>query len=408
MAAITTSAPAPARPRPGRKPFTWFPTLDASPEMNLKIEPGFAPAVAVDANPATRRLITGTELYAREVVRRLPAVAPELGWTFYASRPAPGLGVDLTVLPLPRLWSQARLPIELARRRPALLLVLAHVVPAWCPVPAVTVFHDLAFERFPNAYGPRERAYLRWTTRSAAARCRALVAVSDATRRDLADFYGVDPARVSVVHPGGGETPVEPARADDERRLAGLDIEGPFALCVGRIEPRKNQLAALAAVERVPGLLLVCAGRIVDPAMGARLAASPHCRLVGHVDDAVRDLLYRRAEVLLFPSLYEGFGFPVLEALRQGLPCVLSQAGSLPEVAGEAALYADDPEGIAEAVERLRAQPELRARLAADGRRRAQSFTWERTAEGVAEVVRAAVGLPLPGPARSAPRPSTR
>jgi hypothetical protein len=105
------------------------------------------PRVAVDANPAAKVAVTGTERFTWEVVRRLGRVAPDVDWRFYSSRPAPGLGTDLTVLPFPRLWSQARLPVELALRRPDLYLDLAHVVPAWCPVPAVKVFHDLAFER---------------------------------------------------------------------------------------------------------------------------------------------------------------------------------------------------------------------------------------------------------------------
>src|SRR5947208_1865362 len=99
--------------------------------------------VAVDANPATRPARTGTELYAREVTRRLPALAPDLTWRLYASRPAPGLGADLTVLPFPRLWSQLRLPAELIAQPPALLFVPAHAVPFVSPAPALAVVHDL-------------------------------------------------------------------------------------------------------------------------------------------------------------------------------------------------------------------------------------------------------------------------
>ena len=348
-------------------------------------------SVAVDANPAARRALTGTELYARELARRLPALAPDLSWRLYASRPAPGLDADLTVLPLPRLWSQLRLPLELIANRPSLLFVPAHVVPLACPAPAVTVVHDLAFERFPSAYGPAQLAYLRLTTRWAALRCRRLIAVSEATREDLQRFYGVPAAKLVVVHPGGGEAPVEGAAG---RLPEELGIDRPFALHVGRVERRKNQAAALEAVERLDGdLLLVCAGEVADEALGARLRASPRCRALGRVSPAVRDALYKRARLLLFPSLYEGFGFPVLEAMRSGLPVVASPAGALREVAGEAALYADpgDVEGLAAAARSVLHDQALRRRLVTAGRRRAAEFSWDRCAQGVLEVIRSAL-----------------
>ena len=364
---------------------------------------GPRPVIAVDANPATREAITGTELFTREVVRRLPEVAPDLDWRFYASRPAPGLGVDLTVLPFRRVWAQVRLPIELAMSRPDLYLDLAHVVPAWCPAPPLKVFHDLAFERFPSAYGPAQLAYLRFTGRWAARACRTLIAVSEATRQDLVSLYGVDPERVTVVREGGGEGDLGSADVDaDDAALRALGVDGPFVLNVGRIEARKNQLAALEAVERIPGLLLVCAGAIHDEAMAARLDASPRCRLLGRVPDAERDLLYRRAEVLLFPSLYEGFGIPVLEAMRHGLPVVATRSSSLPEVGGDAAIYvldARDSDAMADAIRRLRGDPALRRRLVAAGRRQAAKFTWDRCAAGVADAVRGR--LSLGEPARS-------
>lgn len=354
--------------------------------------------------------MTGTERYTREVVRRLPEIAPDLDWRFYAARPALGLGVDLTVLPFPRLWSQARLPAELARLRPDLFLDLAHVVPALCPVPALKVFHDLAFERYPGAYGPSDLAYLRWTARRAARVCQSMIAVSEATRQDLISLYGVDPDRVTVVHEGGGEgAPPPHDRQVDAARLRGFGINAPYVLSIGRIEPRKNQLTALEAVERLPGLLLVCAGAIHDEAMAARLDASAHCRLLGRVLDAERDLLYRNAEALLFPSLYEGFGLPVLEAMRHGLPVVATRTSSLPEVGGEAAIYvldARDSEAMAGAIRQIRYDPALRRRLVATGRRQAAGFTWKRCAEGVAGAVRARLSLRAPATSGKQPEPS--
>ena len=354
--------------------------------------------------------MTGTERYTREVVSLLPEIAPDLDWRFYAARPAPGLGVDLTVLPFPRLWSQARLPAELARRRPDLYLDLAHVVPVICPAPALKVFHDLAFERFPDAYRQADLAYLRWTSRRAARVCETMIAVSEATRQDLVSLYGVDAGRVTVVHEGGGEgAPEAGDREADRVKLRRFGIDAPFVLSVGRVEPRKNQLTALDTVQRLPGLLLVAAGAIHDEAMAARLDASPRCRVLGRVSDAELELLYRNAEALLFPSLYEGFGLPVLEAMRHGLPVVASRTSSLPEVGGDAAVYvldARDSEAMAGALQRIRDDPALRRRLVAAGRKQAARFTWKRCAEGVAAAVRAR--LSLPARATSSTRPSPR
>src|SRR5947208_3405046 len=204
--------------------------------------------VAVDINPATRAVATGTEVFTREVCARLPQAAPELRWRFFASRPKAGLGVDVLVLPFGRMWSQVRLPIGLARERPDLLFVPAHVIPFAYAGKALTVVHDLAFERHPDAYSLADRTYLRLSTRWAVARSRILIAVSESTKQDLVDTYGVAPERVRVVPLGISPPAVQPAPAS---RLTELGLNGNFILQVGRVEARKNQAAALAAVEHL-------------------------------------------------------------------------------------------------------------------------------------------------------------
>lgn len=351
------------------------------------------PTVAVDANPLTRPQITGTELYARELCRRLPAAAPDLSFRFYAGRPAPGAGVDLTVLPQRRLWTQVRLPIELARSRPDLLFIPAHAVPFATLRPAVLTVHDLAYERFPHAYRTADLAYLKAAVAWAERRCRLLLTVSASTRDDLVELHGVDPGRIRVVPPGGGEPPAAADPAEDDDLVRQLGIEGPFLLHVGRLEPRKNQLTAARAARRAD-LTLVCAGGEADPETAAALRRSVAARLVGGVDDRVRDALYRRALALVFPSLYEGFGFPVLEAMRQGLPVIAAAVSSLPEIAGDAALYVDEPhdlEALTEAIERVRDDSGLRESLIRRGRDRSREFTWDRCATGTADVLREAL-----------------
>ncbi len=345
--------------------------------------------VAVDLNPATREIVTGTELYTREVGSRLTTAAPDLRWVFLASRPRAGLGVDLTVVPFGRLWSQVRLPVELARARPDLLFVPAHAIPFAWPGRAVTVVHDLAYERHPDAYPAAERRYLQVTTRWASRRCPVLIAVSESTKSDLVALYGIAPERVRVVPLGGGEAvdrPVAPAT-----RLAELGVEGEFVLQVGRIEARKNPAAALAAVERLDGVTLVMAGPERDVALAARLRESPRCRVLGRVDQPALELLYRRARAVVVPSLYEGFGLPVLEAMCRGQVVVAARTSSLPEVGGDAVLYvedANDAEELATVLAMALGDDARRKKLSAAARTRAAAFTWDKCAAGVAAVIR--------------------
>jgi len=344
--------------------------------------------VAVDVNPATRDVITGTETFTREVARRLPVVAPDVRWRFFASRPRAGLGVDVMALPFPRMWSQVRLPLALAAERPDLLFVPGHAIPFAWPRKVLTVVHDLGFERHPKAYRPSERAYLRLSTRWAASRCRLLIAVSESTRQDLILLYGVPPERVRVV-PLGIDWPS--GAAAPPSRLAELGVNGNFVLQVGRIEPRKNQVAALEAVERLDGVTLAVAGPERDPQLSARLRASSRCRVLGMVDKPTLELLYKKAAAVVVPSLYEGFGLPVLEAMARGKVVVAAKSSSLPEVGGEAALYyhvSADAAELARVLEVALGDAALRARLTKAARARAATYTWDKTAAGVADVIR--------------------
>lgn len=345
--------------------------------------------VAVDLNPATREMVTGTETFAREVGSRLQAAAPELRWRFIASRARSGLGVDLMVVPFPRLWSQVRLPVELARTHADLLFVPSHAVPFVWPGKALTVVHDLAFERHPQAYSASERAYLQLTTRWAVMRCPLLITVSESTKSDLISLYGVKPDRIRVVPLGGGETVARTLAPPS--RLAELGLEGQFVLQVGRIEARKNQAAALAAVERLDGVTLAVAGHERDEALAARLRASSRCRVLGRVDKPTLELLYEHAGAVVVPSLYEGFGLPVLEAMARGKVVVAAATSSLPEVGGDAALYVEDPgdpEALAKSLETALSDKKLRIKVGRLARERAASFTWDRCAAGVAAVIR--------------------
>ncbi|HEV2477057.1 MAG TPA: glycosyltransferase family 1 protein, partial [Candidatus Dormibacteraeota bacterium] len=226
------------------------------------------------------------------------------------------------------------------------------------------------------------------TTRWAVARCRLLITVSESTKDDLVELYGVAPDRVRVVPLGIGQ-PLSSAAPSS--RLTELGLNGTFVLQVGRVERRKNQVAALAAVERLEGVTLVVAGPERDAGLSDRLRNSTQCRVLGRVDQPLLELLYKRAAAVVVPSLYEGFGLPVLEAMARGKVVVAAKASSLPEVGGEAVLYfhpSATPEQLAGVLDVALKDQALRAQLGRLARARARKFTWDRTAAGVAAVIR--------------------
>ena len=237
----------------------------------------------------------------------------------------------------------------------------------------LTVVHDLAFERHPDAYSLADRTYLRLSTRWAVARSRILIAVSESTKQDLVDTYGVAPERVRVVPLGISPPAVQPAPAS---RLTELGLNGNFILQVGRVEARKNQAAALAAVEHLDDVTLVIAGPERDAALSEKLRNSTHCRVLGMVDQPMLELLYERAGAVVVPSLYEGFGLPVLEAMARGKVVVAAKSSSLPEVGGDAALYfhdSADPDRLAGVLKVALGDEALRTKMARAARSRAES-----------------------------------
>jgi glycosyltransferase involved in cell wall biosynthesis len=265
--------------------------------------------------------------------------------------------------------------------------------------PAAVFVHDLAFRLRPREVPWQQRAYFRALLGRSLRSASAVLVPSAATRRDLLTCYPIAglESRVTMV-PEGVSPEVPPAPLP-----AGL--EPGFILAVGTVEPRKNYPRLLEAYRRlrreaVPAGTddrsvvppLVIAGR-PGWAYGdtlARIKAEPGVRYLGHVDDATLSALYGSAALLAFPSLYEGFGLPLLEAMAQGVPAVVGTAGALPELADGAAVLVDpqDVASIAVGLERLLVDASLRAKLAVDGRRRAAEFTWERAASLTSEVLR--------------------
>jgi len=343
------------------------------------------PDVLLDADVLGRRR-TGDESYVEALLRELPPLAPDLRFAAVTRHPerVPA-GVEGIRLPARSqlLRMGIRLPLALRRLRPALLHTLYVLPPGFRGRTVVTV-HDLSFERYPELMTPRDRLLFRGFVPRSARRADRVLTGSEWTRRDLVERYRLPGENVAVTPYG-----VDPAFRPDGPR----PDRPPYALFVGAIQPRKDPVAAVEALALLNGDLgLVLVGpekrggeEVARTA--ARIGVKHRVEVVGHVDREELAELYRGAACLVFPSRYEGFGLPVLEAMASGTPVVASSAGAVPEVAGDAAILVEpaDPAALAEGIARALTD---RDRLVGAGLERARRFSWAETARRTLEVYR--------------------
>lgn len=261
----------------------------------------------------------------------------------------------------------------------------------------VITVHDLTYRRHPELLQKETLDNLEREMTREIARADAIVCVSEATRRDLLEFYRVDPSRAFAIL--SGATP--PVPSTDASRDG---LPGRYLLFVSTVEPRKDLDTLIDAFERLKDRgeydgELVVVGRVGWKAEGTvrRMRESRWSGAIRHLDYVTRERLatiYGNAEAFVMPSIYEGFGLPVLEAMGHGVPVIASRSSSLPEVGGEAAIYFDvrDTEGLARAIRAVVGDPALRERLAAAGRERVAMFRWDDAAAKTLDVFRRAAG----------------
>lgn len=354
------------------------------------------------------------ERYALVLIQELKRLIPaEHRVILYSEEPLRGRLADLPpnwesrVLTWPSryFWAELRLGWEMLVRPPDLLWQPARSLPFFLPRHVVATIHDLGFFDFPAAYRRVNRCYQMLSAWLMVRRA-AIVTVSQFTAGRVRALLG-EPRRGLLVTPlavdaaFGGDRP-GPAGAD---RLTTLGVEPPYFLFVGRLETKKNIDGLLKAYAEfvsgsggaaVPLLVLVGSrGRGAETALTALPEGTRRqIREIGYAHDEDLAALYGGALALVFPSRYEGFGLPVLEAFAAGVPVICSRAASLPEVAGEAALYVspDRPEELAAALKMISAEAAERARLVALGRERLKDFSWRQTAELTWEAMRKEAG----------------
>ncbi|HEV2753996.1 MAG TPA: glycosyltransferase family 1 protein [Solirubrobacteraceae bacterium] len=329
------------------------------------------PTVLLDARDAAQAAPRGVGRYVRGLLSGLAGVE---GWRVRA--PTGGL-------PGPELvHEQLGLGVAARRARADVLHAPNCFLPLVRPCPGVVSVHDLAFEAHPKDFAPRTGWKFRTVTPRAVRSAQRVICGSEWTARDVERRYGADPARLRVV-PYAASLPVGDARVP----------EGPYVIAVGDVRAKKNLARLVRAFRalRADGLphRLVLAGPDAGQAAALRAqAGDAPVELTGWVDDARLDALLRGADALVHPSLYEGFGIVLVEAMARGVPVVSSNATALPETVGDAAVLFDplDEGELAGALRRVLEDGALRERLAAAGYARAAQFTWERSARATAAV----------------------
>lgn len=356
----------------------------------------------------------GVSRYTEALIRELPALAPDDEFIVFAGRQRPPASrrFDARIAwvhsPLPTARPEVRIAWEQTsgltiaqRHRLDVIHAPVNVTPVVSGAPRVVTIHDLAFHLYPEQYPGAKQRYLRAMTRLSVRRATRVIAVSDATRRDIIRLYGCDPARVTTVPNGVGPefAPLPQEQVAAFRRARGLPE--PFILFLGTLQPRKNLETLLRAYARVAaetgwGLVVVGAtGWSYEPifATAEALGLTKSVVFAGFADPEELPLWYNAAGMLVYPSLYEGFGLPALEAMACGTPVIAANNSSLPEVVGEAGLLvgAKDVEAMAHAIATLARDDELRQELSARGRQRAAGYSWRKTAEATLGVYHDAV-----------------
>ena len=366
--------------------------------------------IAIDAHSVGTGL-AGNETYAANLVEALAEVDSENTYTVYVTRPEalarfenrwPNVRARRTLPHTPLVRIPVTLSAEL-RRRPVDLLHVQYTAPPLAPCPVVATIHDLSFEHIPETFNRRSRVHRRLTGRAPARSADHVIAPSEYTRRDLIDTYGLDPARVTAI-PLAASAHFRRVEDADEiervRRLYGIGRE--YVLAVGSIQPRKNLARLVRAYSglrrergrsNLPQLVLVgkrawlygeTLKAVEEEGVGDSVV------MTGYVSEGDLPALYTGALCFAYPSYYEGFGLPPLEAMRCGTPVLTGDRTSLPEVVGDAGLTADpfDTGALAGALARLIEDAPLRAELGARGLKRARAFDWRDTARMTLQVYR--------------------
>ena len=358
--------------------------------------------IAIDAHTVGTKL-GGNESYAVNLIEALAEIDRVNQYTIYIttnearerfSSRWPNFKVRATLPHTPLIRIPLTLSAEL-RKNPVDLLHVQFTAPPFCPCPVVVSIHDLSFEHLPQTFNRRSRTQLRLTVRRSARRAARILSLSEHTRRDIIETYGIEPQRVTAIPLAA---PAHFGPITDNRELQRVrhnyGIDRDYILSVGSIQPRKNLARLVRAyaslresysADKLPKLVLV--GKrawLYDETLRAldETNIKDAVVLTGYVPESDLPALYSGALCFVYPSIFEGFGLPPLEAMKCGAAVIVGNQTSLPEVVGDAALTVDpfDIDAIASAIRKLINHSALRRELSIKGQERAKEFNWRETA----------------------------
>ncbi len=371
--------------------------------------------IGIDASRAFLKRRTGIEEYAYQTIKHLRTAIPVTdsvvlyvrkkleigppagGWKLEIRTPEIDFELPknwhVRALWAPRFWTQVGLSLEMLLRRPDVLFVPAHTVPIIHPKKTIVTVHGLEYEFCPEAYPFLARLYMRFFIRHSCRVASTVICVSENTKRDVMRLYGTPEEKIRVVYEG-----FERIKNQESRIKNG--IQKPYLLFIGRLEERKNLKRIIEAFEilkkwhGIPHDLMLVGkpgygyGGIKSLILNSQF--SIHLKELGYVSEEEKWSLLANADVFLFPTLYEGFGIPVLEAQAAGAPVVASNTSSLPEVGGEGAVYADplSAESIAEAIQKLLSDEAFRDDIIRKGLENVKRFSWHGCAGEIASLLR--------------------
>ena len=344
--------------------------------------------IGIDANEANVEKRVGSNVYAFEVLWQLYRQDKTNDYLIYLSQPPmsdlpkAGKRWQYKVLTPGTLWTQWRLPLSLYfdRPRPDLFLTLGHYAPRFSPVPTMVCIMDLAFLKFPETFRSRDLWQLQSWTQYSVRKAARIFVISQATKKDVMKAYGIADSKITVAYPG-------------VKRLSAVGknpVAGKYLLYVGTLQPRKNIKALIDAFKNLNpvGMKLVIAGKT-----GWKYQPKPEANIkyLGFVPQEKLAALIKGAVGLALPSLYEGFGIPVVQAMSLGTPVLVSRNSSLPEIVGNAGLYIEAPfdaEAINAGLNKLLSLPaDQRQKLTASAKLRAAKFTWKKAGQVILETM---------------------
>lgn len=360
--------------------------------------------IGIDASRLTVNQKTGVEVYTSNIIQEIITQSKD-NFLLWGQKPVPEIfnrfpkRVTWKTLKSPLLWTQFRLSAELiTHRSPDIIFIPSHVVPLIHKGNFVVTIHDVAFAHFPELYSRNERFYQNLALKTALKTTQTIIVPSQATKQDLVTLFKADTEKITVIYHGVNHDRFYPKKQDEDMPYG---IKKPYLLFAGRLEHKKNLVNLIKAF----GLLrqesrlnhqLVLVGK---EGFGYAEIAKEINKLppnikediieTGYVTDSTYDQILRSADFFVFPSLYEGFGLPVLEAMACGIPVVASNVSSLPEVVGDAGLLINPnkPFSIAAAVSRLIHHPQEREELVKTGLKQAKKFTWQKAGQETLDVL---------------------